>query len=56
LLKTEDDFDIMDYHKYLRTKLTPHKIPKYYRIVDEIPKSSIGKYDPKRAREILFER
>lgn len=56
LLKTEDDFDIMDYHKYLRTKLTPHKIPKYYRIVDDIPKSAIGKYDPLRAREILFER
>lgn len=56
LLRTEDDFDIMEFHKFLKGRLSAHKIPKYYRIVDDIPVSAIGKYDPVKSREILFER
>ncbi|MBN8546419.1 MAG: AMP-binding protein [Ignavibacteria bacterium] len=56
LLKTVEEFDIMEFHKFLKGRMSAHKIPKYYRIVDEIPVSAIGKYDPVRSREILFER
>lgn len=56
LLVANSEFEFQDLHSFLRTKITPYKIPKYYRLVDEIPVTSIGKYDPVESRRILFER
>jgi len=56
LLVCNSEFEFQDLHTFLRTKLSPYKIPKYYRLVDEIPKTSIGKYDPVESRRVLFER
>ena len=55
LLVANSEFEFQDLHSFLRRKITPYKIPKYYRLVDEIPTTSIGKYDPVESRRILFE-
>jgi len=56
LLKTDTEIDFQDFHSYLKTRLMIYKIPKYYKIVDEIPLSAIGKYDLEGSRRLLFER
>ncbi len=56
LLVANKDFEFQDLHAFLRTRITPYKIPKYYRLVDAIPLTSIGKYDPVVSRRLLFER
>lgn len=56
LLKTDTEIDLQDFHSYLRSHLMIYKIPKYYRIVDEIPLTSIGKHDLEGSRKLLFER
>jgi O-succinylbenzoic acid--CoA ligase len=56
LLKTGYEIDFQDFHSYLKTHLLVYKIPKYYRIVDDIPKTAIGKNDLEESRRLLFER
>lgn len=56
LLKTDGEIDFQDFHSYLKSQLMIYKIPKYYRIVDEIPLTSIGKHDLEGSRQLLFER
>ncbi|MBK7867167.1 MAG: AMP-binding protein [Ignavibacteriales bacterium] len=56
LLKTDREIDFQDFHSYLKSYLMIYKIPKYYRIVDEIPLTSIGKHDLEASRQLLFER
>lgn len=56
LIVANSEFEFQDLHSFLRTKITPYKIPKYYRLVDEIPVTSIGKFDPVESRRVLFER
>lgn len=56
LLRTDSEIDFQDFHSYLKSHLMIYKIPKYYRIVDEIPLTSIGKYDLEGSRNLLFER
>jgi acyl-CoA synthetase (AMP-forming)/AMP-acid ligase II len=36
--------------------MAKYKIPKYYRIVDDIPKTTLGKPDLQKCREILLEK
>lgn len=56
LLKTDGEIDFQDFHSYLKSHLMVYKIPKYYRIVDEIPLTAIGKHDLEGSRQLLFER
>jgi acyl-CoA synthetase (AMP-forming)/AMP-acid ligase II len=56
LLKTDREIDFQDFHSYLKLHLMIYKIPKYYRIVDEIPLTAIGKHDLEGSRKLLFER
>ncbi len=56
LLVANSEFEFQDLHSFLRTKITPYKIPKYYRLADAIPVTAIGKFDPVQSRRLLFER
>lgn len=55
-LQTDGEIDFQDFHSYLKSHLMVYKIPKYYRIVDEIPLTAIGKHDLEGSRQLLFER
>ena len=36
-------FDADRLRDYLRTQLTPYKVPKHIALIDELPKSNVGK-------------
>lgn len=46
-----EDFNIEDLRNYLKELLTPYKVPKYVEIMEELPKSNVGKILRRNLRE-----
>jgi len=55
VLKPGTDLDEAALSKHVRDSLTPYKVPKRFVVVDELPKSLIGKVLRKKVRDSLIE-
>lgn len=47
--------DTVQLKSYLKTKLAPFKVPKEYNVVDELPKSPLGKILKRELKKIYIE-